>query len=100
MKKVIVTGASKGIGKTIALSLLKKNFGVIGISRSHTIKHKNYFPINQDLQVIEGYKEQIDSIIKAHTNIEAVISNAGNGIFENLENIPSNYILPFLNLNM
>ena len=43
MKKIIITGASKGIGKEIAINLLKKNFKVIGISRSHSIKHKNFF---------------------------------------------------------
>ncbi len=100
MKKVIITGASKGIGKAIALDLLKQKFIVVGISRSHTIKHKNYFPIKHDLSVLEGYKEKLDYILRKHVNIEAIISNAGNGIFENLENIPSNNIVPFFNLNL
>ena len=100
MKKVIITGASKGIGKAIAVSLLKQKFGVIGISRSHTIKHKNYLPVIHDLYSTEGYKEKLDNIIKNYSDIEAVISNAGNGIFDNLENIPSNMILPFFNLNL
>tara|TARA_B100001093_G_scaffold479890_1_gene509300 strand:+ start:241 stop:936 length:696 start_codon:yes stop_codon:yes gene_type:complete len=100
MKKVIITGASKGIGKAIATNLLKQKFGVIGISRSHTIKHKNYIPIVHDLYITKGYKEKLDDIIKKHNDIEAVISNAGNGLFENLENIPSNDIVPFFNLNL
>ena len=100
MKKVIITGASKGIGRAIAMSLLKQKFGVIGISRSHNIKHKNYFPITHDLYIAEGYKEKLDEIIKIHNDIEAVISNAGNGLFENLENIPSHQIVPFFNLNL
>lgn len=100
MKKIIITGASKGIGKAIALNLLKHKFGVVGISRSHTIKHKNYFPVIHDLYITEGYKEKLDNLVIEHDNIEAVISNAGNGLFENLENIPSNHIVPFFNLNL
>ena len=41
-KKFLITGASRGIGKSIALKLLKHNFKVIGISRKHTIKNLNY----------------------------------------------------------
>ena len=100
MKKVIITGASKGIGKAIAINLLKQKFGVIGISRSHTINHKNYFPVIHDLYITKGYREKLDGIIKKYSDIEAVISNAGNGLFENLENIPSNDIVPFFNLNL
>ena len=41
-KKILVTGTSSGIGKSIALKLLKHNFTVIGISRTHTIKNSKY----------------------------------------------------------
>ena len=100
MKKIIITGTSKGIGKEITKNLLKQNMRVIGLSRTHTIKHKNYFPVVHDLYITKGYKEKLDDIIKKHNDIEAVISNAGNGLFENLENIPSNDIVPFFNLNL
>ena len=39
MKKVVVTGASSGIGKAISERLLSINYQVIGISRSITNKH-------------------------------------------------------------
>ena len=41
-KKILITGTSSGIGKSIALKLLKHNFTVIGISRTHTIKNSKY----------------------------------------------------------
>ena len=48
MNKIIITGTSRGIGYAIAKNLLKHNVTVIGISRKHTIKHKNYFAISFD----------------------------------------------------
>ena len=63
MKKIIITGTSKGIGKTIAISLLKQNFIVIGISRKHSINHKNYYSYFSDLNNSRNIKKTIDDII-------------------------------------
>ena len=48
MKKIIITGTSRGIGNKIARNLLKQNMIIIGLSRKHNIKHDNYFPISYD----------------------------------------------------
>ena len=45
MKKIIITGTSTGIGYATAKYLLNQNLIVIGVSRKHTLKHKNYFDI-------------------------------------------------------
>ena len=100
MKKIIITGASKGIGKEIAINLLKKNFKVIGISRSHSIKHKNYFSQVIDLNNFKGLKCIINNIILEHKKIDAFISNAGYGIFENVENLKIHEIINFFNVNL
>lgn len=100
MKKVIVTGTSRGIGKSIAAELLKNNYKVIGIGRKHTINNKNYHAVHHDLSTIEGYKKKIDNVIKDYKKIDAVISNAGTGFFENLENISQEKILDFFNVNL
>ena len=42
MRKVIVTGTSGGIGKATALKLLAENYKIIGLARTHNIKHINY----------------------------------------------------------
>ena len=40
--KIIITGASRGIGKDICISLLQKNFNVLCLSRKKpSIKNKN-----------------------------------------------------------
>ena len=95
MKKIIITGASKGIGKEIAINLLKQNFKVIGISRSHTINHQNYFSQVGDLNNVRDLKVIINNIISKHKKIDALISNAGYGIFENVENLRINDIINF-----
>ena len=100
MKKVLITGASKGIGKSIAIKLLTNNYSVIGISRTHSINHKNYHPIIFDLTKLGRLKKIINEILAKHKKIDTVISNAGNGIFDNLENIPLNKIEGFFNLNL
>ena len=63
MNKVIITGTSTGIGNAIAKNLLKQNVTVIGISRKHTIKHKNYFAIFFDLNDVRNIKKILDDII-------------------------------------
>ena len=99
-KKFLITGASQGIGKAIALKLLKHNFKVIGISRKHTIKNSNYIPYSQDLYDLKGFSKTLDEIKKNHSNITGIVSNAGEGVFNKLENISENKITSYFNLNL
>ena len=99
-KIVLITGASKGIGKAIANNLLKNDYKVIGISRSHSIKSNNYISIDQDLRDSEGFAKVLQNIKKKYSSIIAVISNAGSGAFQNLENFSDKYIDEFITLNL
>ena len=54
MNKIIITGTSRGIGNVL-LKIFSK-ITVIGISRKHTIKHKNYFAISFDLMISKTLK--------------------------------------------
>lgn len=100
MKKIIITGTSKGIGNAIAKYLLKQNIVVIGISRKHTIKHKNYISVPFDLNDLKNIKNILGDIILRYKKIDAMISNAGYGIFENLENLKEKEIIDFFNVNL
>ena len=100
MKTILITGTSKGIGKSIAKYLLEKKYKVIGISRKHTISHKNYFPKILDLNNIKSIKPYMYDIIKEHKKIDALVSNAGYGIFENLENLREEEIINYFNVNL
>ncbi len=61
---VIVSGASKGIGRSIIEYLLSNDYYVIGVSRSgSTVQHHNYadylLDITNEKEVIEFYKKEI-----------------------------------------
>ena len=79
---------------------MKQNLIVIGISRKHTIKHKNYFAVFFDLNDLKNIKYILDDIIFKYKKIDAMISNAGYGIFENLENLKEHKIIDFFNVNL
>ena len=66
MKEVIVTGASKGIGKATALKLISEGYKVIGISRTHTVENKNYIGVSQNLSDLDGLIICIDNILKKY----------------------------------
>ena len=49
-KVILITGTSKGIGKSLANYYLSKNHIVIGCSRKYSnIKHQNYSHYNLDI---------------------------------------------------
>ena len=99
-KTVVITGASKGIGKSIAKHLLNKNYQIIGISRTHSINHENYISIRQDLKDTENLIKAINSLKENYSSIKAVISNAGTGSFKKLENFSIREINEFITLNL
>ncbi len=93
MKQVVlITGASSGIGKTIALFLIEKGYIVYGAARS--IDKMN------DLTLLGGYslfmditddhtiKEGINRIMSEQGQIDVLINNAGYGLYGAFENIP------------
>lgn len=76
MKIAVVTGASSGIGKSVAVSLLKENYKVYGISRSDPdISQQNFTWLQMNLtnsQEIDLLKNKI-----AEDHIDVLINNAG-----------------------
>ncbi|MFB6258051.1 MAG: SDR family NAD(P)-dependent oxidoreductase [Flavobacteriales bacterium] len=57
MRIFYITGASRGIGKALAQRALQyEDAFVYGISRSHSITHERYTPIEMDLGDLEALK--------------------------------------------
>lgn len=73
---VIITGTSTGIGKYLAKYYLEKGKIVVGISRKHSLEHKNYSAITCDLSDYSSIKAlDLSNVI---TNEEIIlINNAG-----------------------
>lgn len=87
-KKAIVTGVSKGIGKSLVNKLLQQGVTVAGWSRTEPdIQHDNFkfFATNiaDESSVLNSFNE---SVFYLGGNVDVLINNAGFGLFRTLEN--------------
>ena len=84
MKKVLITGASGGIGKSIAECFYKKGYFVILCGRNESkIKEitkswkNNYAIFTFDLSQKNKVNEFCNQVTKSHENVDILINNAG-----------------------
>ena len=78
MKKIIISGGSRGIGKEIIEKLLKDRYFVFNISRQEKFfeKKKNLINFKGDVSNFKELKIIFEKIFK-NNNIYALINNAG-----------------------
>lgn len=86
-KVVIVTGSSRGIGKSIALSFAKEGAAVVVSGRSEEALKRvaeeieslggKALAIAADVAVVEDAKKLLDKTIEAFGKIDILINNAG-----------------------
>lgn len=98
-KTIIITGASRGIGKAIALKLLQNGDEIIGISRSHTIDHENYIPIEIDLSALNTLPGELKKISQDHEKVDALICNAGIWHYSHFEELSFGEMQKIINVN-
>ena len=102
-RKVLVTGSSDGIGRSITLSLLKSGAKVIGLARDHSKfnpETKNYIKYKTDFSNEEILLNTIAKIINEHKDLDCLVSNAGFGKFGTLETFSSKEINDFIFTNL
>jgi len=102
MKKIVISGSSSGIGKTIAQFMLSKNCIVLGLARHHekfNPENPNYNPIPIDFSKINDVELQIKSLVIAHPDIDAVICSAGYGRFADVEQFSVAQMQRIMNVN-
>jgi NAD(P)-dependent dehydrogenase (short-subunit alcohol dehydrogenase family) len=88
-KVVLITGASSGIGKSIAEFLHYKGYVVYGTSRNPNKISSSVFPLLElDVRNTESIQNAVNKIIELSGTLDIVINNAGVGI----EEIPSQEI--------
>lgn len=102
-RKVLVTGSSDGIGRSITLSLLKSRAKVIGLARDHSKfnpETKNYIKYKTDFSNEEILLNTIAKIINEHKDLDCLVSNAGFGKFGTLETFSTKEINDFIFTNL
>ena len=100
----VVTGASSGIGRSIALRLLKLGYRVIGIGRTvanteKLIDHSDFQPLECNLSATN----QINQCVKALSNddsIHIIVNAAGFGRFRPHEEYDDKTIAEMVNVNL
>lgn len=93
MKNVLITGASSGVGKALAIHL-STQYNVIALARRKEVMDKNFK--NHDnitcYEVDISDKEILDKVLELvfqdHGTISYLINNAGVMVAENLEDLP------------
>ena len=81
-KTALVTGASRGIGKTIAIMLAKNGMKVIGVATSkESLKSiegiKNILPFCCDISDEKSIEELYNFVKKNANTIDILVNNAG-----------------------
>ena len=109
--KVILTGCSKGIGKSLLITLLNNEHEVISISRNKTelsgllsVPLIKWHEINGDITDKTTHKE-IESILKEWKVVDVIINNAGlliNKPFESItyQDVKESFEWTTLSVNM
>lgn len=100
MKKALISGTSRGIGRSIATKLLDNDWSVVGLSRSESdIECPNYTHIQIDLGNLKNLSNQLKDLEKTHPDCDAIICNAGMGAFGHLEELSFDKIEEVIHLN-
>lgn len=85
-KVVLITGASKGIGKACAELFLNKGYVVIDASRTNPepFNNEDFHYIKTDVSKEDDIKSLFDEVKKKFHRLDVLINNAGYGIFKPL----------------
>jgi 3-oxoacyl-[acyl-carrier protein] reductase len=85
----VITGASRGIGRAITLSLAAEGFDIVAIARSldsegmETLGQEvekigaAFFPIGLDISCTTCHKEVVSNILERYGRIDFLVNNAG-----------------------
>ncbi len=107
MKKIIlVTGASRGIGRDISITLAKENIVIANYNKSEN-EAKELEKISSNIEIYKAdvsdskqVKKMVEYIIKKYGKIDVLINNAGIFKFNLIQNIEENEWDEIINTNL
>ena len=101
-RTVVVTGASKGIGRAISLRLLEEGYTVLGIARSFgtfPLRNRRFTHFSIDLSDLEKLPIHLNKLSGKYPRVDAVVCNVGRGHYGELEQFSYHDIRSFMDLN-
>jgi short-subunit dehydrogenase len=100
-KVILVTGASSGIGKSVATFLQAKGYTVFGTSRNPKNIEKFAFElITLDVLKEDTIKKAVTYIIEKEGKLDVLINNAGMGITGSIEDTPTSEMRKVFDTNL
>ena len=102
MKKMLITGASRGIGQAIAQTLLQADYQIVGLARfdkDPPLSHANFYAEKLDLGPSQHLTENIRAILQRHSPFDGAIFCAGMGKFGGLEQFSHEDMLTQMQIN-
>ncbi len=102
-KKIIVTGASSGIGRAISEALLAQDYAVLGIARDFSKfqpDNSHFTAISLDLAALDALPAALLALSKQHPDIHGLICCAGTGRFGSLEEFSFDQIRQLIDINL
>ena len=102
-RKILITGSSSGIGRAISECFLREGATVIGLARDHskfcpkTPKYKTY---TLDIHNIELISSCLKVVVSENPGLDGLVSNAGYGSFDMLENFSLKQISNYITANL
>lgn len=101
-KNILITGASKGIGRAISDKLLTAGYLVTGIARNFNDEqtgNPDFTSYSVDLGDLAGLPAKLEELKQGGVNPATLILNAGTGLFASLEEFSYQQIQALMDLN-
>jgi len=102
-RKVLISGASGGIGRALAKRLLGAGWRVLGVGRDFAgfpYRGPNFTAVVRDLGVLDELPAALRELALSHPDVDALICAAGVGRFGSLEEFSYRQIRDLIDLNL